>query len=190
MRKIVISGGPSTGKSTTFELLREAYPDAHFVEEAAEQVIKNELMRQADDPSYTPVMPTTNYPEFTPLVMAGQIANEQKIPKTSKLVFLDRCLIDNLGYLAYNGIEQHIHEVHRYTRAANYSLAFFCDWLGKFERTEIRRETAAEGYAIHQHLEAAYHSSDLPVIHLPAVSTEERLEIIRSTLDEFSTKNP
>jgi len=182
MRKIILSGGPSTGKSTTFELLRENYPDAYFVEEAAEIVIKNELEKQQNDSNYVPTMPVTNYKDFAPLVMAQQVASEASIPEDAELVFLDRCVIDNLGYLAHNGIEEFVQDVHRHARAAGYTIAFFCDWLGKFEQTEIRRETEEQGLAVHTHLEAAYHSSTVPVIHLPAISVEERLTIIHSTL--------
>lgn len=182
MRKIVLSGGPSTGKSTTLEILKDTYADAYFVDEAAERVIKNELEKQQIDPSYVPVMPVTNYREFAPLVMAQQVADEASIPEDADLVFLDRCIIDNLGYLAHNGVDEYVPDVRRHARAAGYTIAFFCDWLGKFEQTEIRRETEEEGLAVHRHLETAYHSSTVPVVHLPAVSVEDRLTIIRETL--------
>src|SRR5258708_4029100 len=117
MRKIVLSGGPGTGKSTTFELLKEAYYDAHFVEEAAERVIKKELEKQQKDPGYVPVMPVTNYREFAPLVMAQQIADVEAIPEDAELVFLDRCIIDNLGYLAFNGITDFVPEVRNRAKA-------------------------------------------------------------------------
>ncbi len=186
MRKIVISGGPSTGKSTTFEMLRERYAEAHFVSEAAEQVIKRELAKQQTDPAYVPIMPVTNYREFAPLVMAQQQADEIAIPPDAELVFMDRCVIDNLGYLAHNAVTDHIEEVKRRARLGGYSVAFFCDWLGKVEQTAIRRETDAEGLAVHQHLERAYHSSGVSVVHLPAVSPAERMLIISGTLEDLA----
>jgi predicted ATPase len=183
MHRVIISGGPSTGKSTTFELLKTTYPEAHFVDEAAEQVIKRELAKQANDPNYDPALPVLNYDRFEPLVVAQQLKAEAQIPDESDLVFLDRSLIDNLGYLAHNHLEGRIPEVERHAQAARYTIAFFCDWLDKFERTEIRQETAEEGFIIHGHLEAAYHNSSVPVVHLPPVSVEERLTIIRDTLE-------
>lgn len=185
MRKIIISGGPSTGKSTTFELLQQRYTDAHFVPEAAEQVIKRELAKQSADPTYTPVMPVENYRKFVPLVLEQQLSDEARIPSDADTVFMDRSIIDNLGYLAHNGISDFTDRVQDHARAAGYTIAFFCDWLGKFERTEIRRETAEAGLEIHEHLETAYHASDIPVVHLPAVSIEERLTIIRDTILEL-----
>lgn len=186
MHKVIISGGPSTGKSTTFNALHNLYPEAHFVEEAAEQVIKGELAQQAADPTYEPVMPVANYARFAPLVLARQIENERSIPSESKLAFLDRSIIDNLGYLAHNGISDFAAEVQSHISSANYSLVFFCDWLAKFEQTEVRRESAEEGLSIHGHLEDVYESSGLLVVHLPAVSVDERLTIIRETIDSLS----
>ncbi|OGL30339.1 hypothetical protein A3D14_02720 [Candidatus Saccharibacteria bacterium RIFCSPHIGHO2_02_FULL_47_12] len=183
MKRVVISGGPSTGKSTTFEMLREEFPDAHFVREAAERVIKRELAKQKEDSTYDPIMPVTNYHAFAPLVMEQQIEDEANIPPDTELVFMDRCIIDNLGYLAYNGITEHVAKVHQHLRVSRYTVAFFCDWLDKFEQTEVRRETPEQGLAVHRHLEAAYGSVELQVVSLPAVSPEERIAIIRQTIE-------
>lgn len=185
MKKVVISGGPSTGKSTIFEALKTEYPYADFVPEAAEQVIASELSKQAAEPTYEPALPVTNYYRFAPLVIARQIENESKIHDSAKLVFLDRCIIDNIGYLAYNGITDYAEDVIKYSKTAGYTIALFCDWLGKFEQTAIRHETAEQGYAVHRHLVDAYGSAGLPIVQLPAVSVEERLGIIRSTVDSL-----
>jgi len=123
--------------------LCNAFSAAHFVDEAAEKVIKKELSKQASDPNYEPIMPVTNYRLFAPLVIAQQIIDETLIPK-SDLVFMDRCIIDNLGYLAHNGITEYVPDVHRHARTAGYAIAFICDWLDKFEQTEVCRETPEE----------------------------------------------
>jgi len=183
MKKIILSGGPSTGKSTTFEALKDIYPDAYYVNEAAEIVIQKEINKKDNDPSYTPIMPVTHYEEFAPLVIVQQLVSEQMIPEESELVFLDRSIIDNLGYLEHNGIREHIPDVKRRAKLAGYTLAFFCDWLGKFERTQIRQESETEGLTIHTHLANAYHSSGVPVVHLPAISVNERLTIIQNEIE-------
>ncbi len=180
MRKLVLSGGPSTGKSTTFEMLKSAYSETYFVEEAAESVIEKELAKLELNPQYEIVMPVTNYTAFAPLVIAEQKSLEAKIPANAELVFMDRCIIDNLGYLAYNGLTDYVEETQQCARVGGYTLVFFCDWLGRFEQNEIRRETESEGLAIHQHLERAYQLSGVPMVYLPPVSPEKRLAIIRN----------
>lgn len=185
MHKIVISGGPSTGKSTTFDMLRGSYCDAHPVVEAAELIIKDEQAKHKIDPTYEPVLPVTNYRKFVPLVLETQRILEANIPDGTEMAFLDRSFIDNLGYLAHHGLEEFVPEVEKHIKAACYTLAFFCDWLDNFEQTEIRHETPEVGLAIHRQLETAYHAADIPVVHLPKVSPEERLVIIKETLAEL-----
>jgi predicted ATPase len=47
MRKLVISGGPHTGKTTLLESLRAEMPDGiHFIPEPASVLIRGELTRQ------------------------------------------------------------------------------------------------------------------------------------------------
>lgn len=185
MQKVVISGGPSTGKSTIFEALRSVYPDAYFVEEAAEIVIQTELDKKIIDTNYEPIMPVSDYRNFAPLVINQQISLEKNIPSDAKLVFMDRGIIDNLGYLAYNKIDEHTSLVHQHAESAAYTIAFFCEWLNKFEQTSIRRESPEQGLAIHKHLEDAYQSVDIPLIYLPPVSVEERLSIIDKKLSRL-----
>lgn len=185
MHKIILTGGPSTGKSTTFNMLREVYPEAHFVEEAAEEVIKQELAKQAADSSYVPVMPVTHYTEFAPLVMQQQLNREAAIPDDVDLAVFDRGLLDNVGYLRHNRLHHLIPEVERHAKLARYTLVFLCERVGEIERTEIRRENDQQALAIHNHLREAYLQTDIPVISLPAVSPEERLAIIQESLDKL-----
>jgi len=102
MKKIVLSGGPGTGKSTLFELLKTAYPTAYFIDEAAEKVIKQELAKQSAQRAYEPKIPSTNYKEFAQLLTKQELKDETSIPNGTELVFMDRCLIDNVGFLLYN----------------------------------------------------------------------------------------
>ncbi len=183
MRKYIISGGPSTGKSTTFNLLHEIYPSAHFIPEPAEGVISRELARQAEDSSYVPTLPTVDYRKFAPLVVAESVRMEALIPKDADLVIQDRSQIDNLGYGTHYDFTDLFKEVQGHIRAARYTLAFFCDWLGKFEQTAIRLEDYDEGFDIHKKLETAYHNSGVPIVHLPPVSVEDRLAIVRDVID-------
>ena len=46
MRKIPISGGPHTGKTTLFNALRDEFPDAHFLSEPAGIVMDREMKKE------------------------------------------------------------------------------------------------------------------------------------------------
>lgn len=183
MRKIVISGGPHSGKTTIFDALQSDFTDAYFVPEPAETVIRRELGRQALDTSYTPKVPWIDYTAFAPLVVAESIALEEAIPETVDVSFQDRSLIDNIAYRKLNDMEHSVQEVHELAVAANYSLALFCEPVGSYATTQIRREVIEEARLTHDYLTEAYDQFPIQVIHLPAVSVKERLQIIHSAVD-------
>jgi predicted ATPase len=185
MHKIIISGGPSTGKSTTFEMLKEEYPEAHFVPEPAELVIRRELGKQKHDPNYDPILPTFHYPAFSRLNLDQSERLEADVPENSALTFYDRSVLDDKGYGRHYGFEEYIPEIDDRFKAIGFKAVFFCESLNIFERNEIRKETEQEGRRIHRRLREVYEESGLEMITLPPVSKEERLEIIRRTVANF-----
>lgn len=183
MRKVPISGGPHTGKTTVLNALRAEYPEAFFVDEPAERVIADELRKEEESQSYVGRFPWNSYPEFAPLVVEESVRLEAALPAEADLVFQDRSLVDNIGYCRLKGFEDIIPDVEKLIRAAQYTIAFFCEPVGTYTPTVIRRETPQEAQETHTHLSRAYEESGLLVVHLPGVSVEERLTIIRETLN-------
>lgn len=184
MRKVPISGGPHSGKTTLLEALRSEYVDAYFVAEPAERVISRELAKQAEDATYTPNVPWIDYSKFGPEVADESVALEGEIPSGADLVFQDRSLIDTIAYCRLNGFESFIPEVERRIKVARYSLALFCEPVGTYTATDVRRETAEEANRTHDFLAEAYDHSGITVIHLPAVPVLERLSIVRAAIAE------
>jgi len=182
MLRVIITGGPHSGKSTLLEALKGQYTDADFVPEAAHRVITRELIEAAADPSYAPRLPTFDYSLFAPLVLAETIKLEAATPPHKKLVFHDRSLIDTIGYCRLSGVETYIPETQRLIKDANYAFALFCEPVGVYQATEIRRETAEEAALAHIFLAEAYDSSGIELVHLPNVSVGERLAIIAEHL--------
>lgn len=179
MRKFPISGGPHSGKTTLLEALRSEFVDAHFVAEPAERVISRELAKQAEDATYIPNVPWIDYSKFGPEVADESVLLEADIPDSADLVFQDRSLIDTIAYCRLNGFESFIPEVEQRIKVARYSLALFCEPVGAYTATEIRRETAEEAQRTHDFLAEAYDHSGITVIHLAAVPVRERIEIVR-----------
>jgi predicted ATPase len=181
MRKIIISGGPHSGKTTLFESLRSIYTDAWFVEEPAARVIRRELTKAKENPTYRPIVPWIDYSLFGPIVVAESIALENKIPPATHLAFLDRSLIDGIAYSRLKDCAFLISDIQRRIRAAEYTLAFFCEQVGDHTQTDIRRETADEARRTRDYLAEAYAEADIPVVHLPATSVKERIDTVRQT---------
>jgi len=182
MLKIPISGGPHTGKSTLAEALRSEFADAYFVPEPAETVITRELAKQALNPDYIPVAPWIDYSIFGPVVADESIVLEADIPADAHLVFQDRSLIDTVAYCRLNGLESFVPEVQRRIKLANYTFALFCEPVGTYTTTDIRHETADEAKRTHDFLARAYDESGIQVVHLPAVTISERIELIHFAL--------
>ncbi len=185
MHKVPISGGPHSGKTTLLEALRNEFEGAHFVAEPAERVITRELARQAEDATYTPNVPWIDYSKFGPEVADESVTLEADIPNSAELVFQDRSLIDTIAYCRLNGFESFIPEVERRIMIARYSLALFCEPVGTYTTTDIRRETAEEAQRTHDFLAEAYDHSGIQVVHLPAVPVPERLSIMRTAIAEI-----
>ncbi len=186
MRKFPISGGPHSGKTTLLGALRSEFPDAYFVPEPAEAVIARELDKEAKNPGYTPVVPWIDYTKFGPTVADESEAMEAAIPSGADVVFQDRSLIDTIAYARLNGFEALVPEVKRRARLANYTLALFCEPVGVYATTDIRRETVEEAKVTHDYLTRAYDEAGIPVVHLPAVSVEDRLRIVREEIADLS----
>jgi predicted ATPase len=182
MYKIPISGGPGTGKTTLFKALRAEFPDAYFVPEPATEVIEHEQGLHANDDSYVPNVPWLDYTKFGPAVADKSDELEAQIPPATKLVFQDRSLIDTIGYARLNDFDSFVPEVQRRVASAHYTLALFCEPVGKYATTHVRRETSDEAVQTHAFLRDAYNESGLQVIELPAVSVVIRLAIVHEVI--------
>lgn len=185
MRKIPISGGPHSGKTTLLEALKSEFPAAYFVPEPAETVITRELAKQSTNPDYAPVVPWIDYSKFGPAVADESELLEADIPTATEIVFQDRSLIDTIGYARLNGFESFIPDVQRRAKLAYYAFALFCEPVGTYTATNIRRETAEEARRTHDVLAQAYDEFGIPVVHLPAVSVEERVSIVRNSIERI-----
>lgn len=186
MLKIPISGGPHSGKTTLLGALHGEYSDAYFVAEPAERVITRELAKQTENPDYVPNVPWIDYTKFGPEVADESVVLENDIPNKADLVFQDRSLIDTIAYCRLNGFERFIPEVERRIRVAKYSFALFCEPVGMYTATDVRRETAEEAQRTHDFLREAYDNSGIRVIHLQAVSVSERLNLVRTAINQIN----
>ncbi|MCL1877181.1 ATP-binding protein [Candidatus Saccharibacteria bacterium] len=182
MKKIVITGGPCTGKTTLINALKEKFPDAYFVEEPAAAVIARELDRAKIDANYAPIVPWAEYEKFVPLVVDESIKIESEIPRDAEVAFLDRSLIDNFVYFDINNFHEFDDMVRAKIADAHYDFALICEPVGMFEATDIRREDADQAAKLHQLTREVYEKSGLEIITIPFVTVPERVEIVAELL--------
>ncbi len=182
MRKVIITGGPNTGKTDLLYAIRKKQPEYTFVAEPATIIIEAEHEKERSRQGYVGIFPWNNYAAFGPKVIAKSLELEGNVESDSDLVVLDRSLIDTVAYARLNDCNQLLPELYEHINAANYQKAFLCDFVGKYTRNRIRTESFAEAQIIQQELQVAYKESGIDVVQMPSVSIEERIQIFTREL--------
>lgn len=184
MTKIVIAGGPHTGKTTLLEALKKKYKRAVFLPEPATRIIQEQQALVKKGWNQEGVFPWNRYPEFVLLASAQSVLQENGLGD-EQLVFLDRCLIDNIGYANYFCFNSIIPALNEVVEVLAYDLVFFCQPVGVYSKSLERHESYEEALAVHEVLKKAYLDSQVRLEMLPAVDVEGRLDIIEKKLREL-----
>ena len=177
IKKIVITGGPGTGKSSIInELSKRGY---HCMEEISRQVTldarKNGIEQLFLD---NPLL-------FSELLLEGrrqQYFDASK--KTSDLVFFDRGLPDVLAYMEYVG-DKYPQEFIDTCKNNVYDHVFILSpWQKIYSSDSERYENFEQSVKIHHHLLNIYEKYEYNLIDVPFEKVQTRtdhiLDIIRS----------
>jgi predicted ATPase len=169
----VITGGPSTGKtSLQEELAKLGYAT---VEEAARLVIDDAVAK-----NMTVTDLRADEKRFQDDVVRRRVQDEAKID-TNQVTFLDRGMQDSLAYYRYYNftIEDWITEL---VEDSHYGLVFLMEPLGISKDDYARTETLDFTDYITDLLLAVYREYGMEPIIVPPVSVEERVKIIQQHL--------
>ena len=101
---------------------------------------------------------------------------QEKLLSPGDVVFLDRIIPDDLGYYRF----LHLPEDERLLKAlsaVSYKKLFILDFLSLIN-DYARTEDAVAQKKIHALLTIVYESLPFPVIHVPVLKPEERIEFI------------
>lgn len=171
----VITGGPSTGKTT---LLAELDKLGHrVVPEAARMVIDEGIAK-----GMTVEQIRANEELFQHDVLKLKEKMEAAL-EDDKLTFFDRAMHDSLAYLRYYGmsIEGWIDELFG---GSKYKKVFLLEPLPNYVKDYARTEGPDFPKKIHKLLHDAYAEFGMEPIHIPPVSVEKRLEMILSHIKQ------
>lgn len=168
----VITGGPSSGKTTTVNLLKDkgyitTIENArHFLDT---QRLKGRTVEEVKK----------NQRKFQETVLQMQIDQEREIsPKVQ--VFLDRAIPDALAYYRFLHLEED-EKLKEAIRNVSYKKVFIMDPL-PFVNDYARLENAEGQKKLHQLITEVYEALPFPVIHVPVLPAEERVEFILKNL--------
>jgi len=174
-QKVVITGGPGTGKSTVIEKLTQleftCMPEiSRIITKGAQEKGIDQLFLK--DPLL-----------FSKLLLEGRIDQYNKAEVTSEqIVFFDRGIPDVFGYLNYletDYPEIYIDQSHKY----RYDKVFMMPpWKGIYKTDNERYESYEQSLVIYEHLILAYKKIDYPVVIVPEGSIATRTEFILNSL--------
>lgn len=175
-KKIVVTGGPSTGKTSVIQKLEEM--GFHCMHEISRDVTLN--ARKEGIPQLFLTDPLV----FSQRILEGRL--KQFIAASGikeKIVFMDRGLPDVVAYLDCN--EQTYGQ--DFVRACNeyrYDQIFLLPpWMQIHTSDNERYENYEEAVRIHDCLEAAYENYGYEVVEVPKLSVEKRVDFILENLE-------
>jgi len=177
VKKYVVTGPPSSGKTTLLGLISELGYDV--IPESAEQIINGQLKQGGDMVPWNAV----RRQEFQAELIRRQIEVERAI-KGDGLCFLDRAIPDNMAYNLYDGNTPSDYLL-KSSRNGGYDCVFFLEQLPFYEQTKFRKETSQEAKRLSFLLSDVYGSLGYEVVRVaPMGSAERRAEFIMNIIED------
>jgi predicted ATPase len=168
----VITGGPSTGKTTVIDLLAKAgyrttiEEARHYIDIKGAQGESPEVARE-------------NNRLFQENILTLQINLENTLdPK--EITFLDRALPDELAYYKYLGLTPDKRLTDALSKA-HYKKVFVLDLL-PLHHDYARVEDIPAQHAIQQMITEVYRDRPEPVVRVPVMPAEARVKFILDSL--------
>lgn len=167
--RIIITGGPCTGKSSLLKSLHQQGYRTYL--EVARAEIKRQLKKGSN------LVPWDDVLGFSHKVMEGQL-RQYHSALSGALNFYDRGVPDLLAYLRKSAIHDEI--IERQARQLQYYPTLFIapPWQEIYAQDNERRESLSEMMDIHHHLLLIYQELNYRVLELPKASVQERLTFI------------
>ncbi len=170
-RKIVITGGPGTGKSSIINVLtKRGYS---CLEEISRQVTLEARKEGIDQLFLTkPLL-------FSELLLKGRIKQFNQANTSEKaLIFIDRGIPDVIAYMDYIG-DTYPQEFIEACKSHVYDHVFIlAPWQEIFKSDSERYENFEQAVKIHEHLVRTYKHYGYNLVDVPFGTIEERTDFI------------
>lgn len=169
----VITGAPSSGKTTVLNALSEL--GYRTIPEAARVLIDEEMAR-----GKTLEEIRKDEAEFQRKTLEIKVDIEKNTP-TDEIVFFDRAIPDSTAY--YQTIGQDHEEVYEVCNEHKYKKVFFFERV-PFEKDYARTENEETTERLNNLLHKAYSDLGYEVVTIPTVKTEDRIKIILDHIEK------
>ena len=172
IKKIVITGAPSTGKTSLIHKLQQE--GFICIPEISREIISQQIAIEGE------ALPWKNLAAFSKQVAVLRKAQFINATKTSTH-FFDRGLIDVVAYMNIDKLE--IPEfISDFLNKNKYHSTVFITpiWEEIFENDRERKENIEQAILIEKQLKKCYQSFGYDIIEIPKLSIEERVNFIIS----------
>ncbi|TNJ42467.1 ATP-binding protein [Tamlana fucoidanivorans] len=173
--KIVITGGPGTGKSS---LINELIKRNHICLEEISRAVTLKAQKEGIEQLFL-----TNPLLFSDLLLKGRLEQYKLAEKhADKTVFFDRGVHDVLAYMDYIGdtYPQRFKEACSHSK---YDAVFILKpWKDIYTSDNERYENFEQAQHIHKHLVNTYEAYNYTLIDVPFDTVENRTDFILNTL--------
>jgi len=173
--KIVITGGPGTGKSTVInELLQLNYSCMPEISrEITIQAQKNGIDQMF---LKKPLL-------FSQLLLEGRVQQYKDANnKKSSIVFFDRGIPDVHGYMNYLGVD-YPNQYKKMSEQYKYTQVFMMPpWQQIYKSDNERYESYEQSLAIYNHLVKTYKNLNYNIIEVPTGTVHKRVNFILNML--------
>ena len=172
MKKYVLTGAPSSGKSSII-LSLEYEKKQPVIREAAEDVIKLYQAKGITEP--------WKLNDFQDKILELQLQRENLVNKKNyDEVFIDRGILDGLAY--YQMMERKPSELimkeMKKLEETPYEKIFLIEMINTYEKNLVRREQQEEAKILEQLQEKNYKAQGYEVIKIKNATVEERIKQI------------
>jgi predicted ATPase len=174
-QKIVIIGGPGTGKSTVLnELISRGF---HCKPEISREVIKEAQDKGIDQLFLTdPLL-------FSRLLLEGREKQYLEADKSNKeVVFFDRGIPDAHAYMNYSNTEYPAYFIEKSNTYKYHKVFMLPPWKEIFISDNERYETFEIAVEINHHLTKTYQEIGYQIITVPFGTVKERTDFILDSL--------
>lgn len=175
-KKIVLMGGPGTGKSSVIDdLTKRGY--------TCKKEISREIIVKAQKEG-TEQLFLTNPILFSQLLLKGRIKQFKKSTKTAKdFIFFDRGIPDISAYLDFAN-KEYPEEFQKSNKQYKYDYIFlFKPWKDIYVKDNERYESFDEAIKINEFLVKTYSSLGYKIIVVPFDSISKRTNFILNSLN-------
>lgn len=181
MKRIIITGGPSSGKTS---LINELSSMGYTVcNEKAREVIKEQLKINPE----TVLVPWKDVLRFSEAVVK-EILKDAYL-NINRVVFFDRGVPDVLGYLNHAGLSYDSSFFLDSDKHMSYSkrVFFLPPWEAIYENDAERKESLLEAQLISDKIREAYVHCGYEIIEVPKKSIADRIKFILSAMNNTNS---